>query len=486
MHEKSLKKNLILNYIKTITGILFPMITFPYATRILLTEGMGKVKFVYSIIVYLQLIASLGIYAYAIREGTKYRDDKEKISKFASEMLCINLLSMVVSYIIMFVILLLPKMQPYRTELLLYSLVLFFGVIGVDWLYSIYEDFAYITIRAVLFQVLSLVLLFLLVKKPEDTNKYILITVISAAGSSVFNIVHSRIYVKWFSDRKTYQLKRHMKPILILFGMTLATKVYLNMDTIMITMMKGDHYSGLYSAAVQMNSVLSTVITAISGVTLPRLSLYIGKNHWGQFQELVKKTMHYLMFATIPTIIGLFFISKNVIVLVCGEPFVDASITMKIMLPNLFCSIMNGFIAYQIFTPCGKEKWAFMATIAGAIINFILNSLLIPIWAQNGAAIATVLTEMVIFIICVVYSKKLLDIRNIFHGIYKYFVASVAYPVIYYGLVQMGIKGNLAMVVLEISLGTIGYLLLLLVIKCEFMLNILNEVGSFWRKRKNG
>ena len=197
MNDISLKKNIILNYIRTATNILFPLITYPYAYRILLTEGMGVVKFVTSVMVYMQLIATLGVSNYAIREGTKYREDKFKISGFAKEILYINTVSMAVSYFLIALIVFIPKVKPYRSGLVLYSLLLVLSVISVEWIYSIYEDFFYITMRALAFQVGSLILLFLLVRNKDDVNMYLLVTVISTAGSAIFNILHSRKYIDW-------------------------------------------------------------------------------------------------------------------------------------------------------------------------------------------------------------------------------------------------------------------------------------------------
>ena len=485
MQSKSLKKNLILNYIRTFTTIVFPLITYPYAYRKLLTEGMGIVKFVTSVMVYLQLIATLGISNYAIREGAKYRDNKEKISSFASEMLIINLISTIVAYLCLFIILFIPKVKVYKTELLVYSMVLILSVIGIDWVYSIYEDFFYITIRAIFFQVLSLVLLFVLVKDNGDVNKYLMITVISTAGSSIFNLIHSRKYIKWF-PRNKYSIVTHLKPILIMFGMTLATKVYLNMDSIMITMIKGDHYTGLYGSAIQINTALSVAITAISGVTLPRLSVYIGNNQWDEFIKLVKKSMHYLVFATVPTIAGLVMVSRQFILLYSGKPFIDAAVTMKIILPNLFCSIMNGFIAYQIFMPLKKEKWALYGTLIGAGVNFVLNSILIPLFAQNGAAIATVITEMTIFIFFIFKGKKIIDFGSIYSGIWKYFVSACVYPLLYFVIILLFDFNNIIVLLLEIVIGTLLYFGALYILHCEFFVEVLKTVRNMWRNKKIG
>ncbi len=476
MKNVSLKRNLIMNYIRTIMGVIFPLITFPYASRILSADGIGKVNFVASIIVYLQLIASLGISTYAIREGTKVRHDKKKLSVFASEIIIINICATIVSYIIMFAIVCIPQFEPYRNIILLYSLILLFGVFSVDWIYSIFEDFTYITLRATFFQVVSLVLLLVLVRDSNDVIEYVLVTVISSAGSSIFNFIHSRKYIHWFPRDIQYTFGKHLKPIFIIFGTTIATKVYLNMDTIMIGIFHSDSNVGLYTAAIKFNAVLSSIITAISGVMLPRLSYYIGQNSKNQFKDLVRKSLQYLLFSTIPTILGLFFVTEDVIILFCGKDFAAASITMKIILPNLFCSILNGFIAYQIFTPCKKEKWALIATISGAVTNFCMNLVLIPIWKQNGAAVATVITEIVVFVVCYQYSKKLIDIQSVFRETWKYIVSGLSFLVVYWLLRFFDVNNHIIKVLIEVVLGAAIYIFILFQLKCKFLCEVIADL----------
>ncbi|MCM1179165.1 MAG: flippase [Clostridium sp.] len=476
MKTKSLKKNIIMNYVRTVTGVLFPLITLPYASRILLTDGMGKVNFVASIIVYLQMIASLGINTYAIREGTKVRENKEKISRFSSEVLCINMVSMCVSYVIVLILMLIPVFKPYRSSLLIYSMVVIFGVIGVEWLYSIYEDFEYITWRALAFQIISLILLFIMVRSEKDVNNYILITVLSTAGSSICNILHSRKYVNWFTHIKDYQLLKHIKPIMIIFGTSIASKIYLNMDTIMIGLIKTDSEVGLYSAAIKLNAVLYTLITAVSGVMLPRLSYCLGQNKRKEYESLVNLSMQYMMFAIIPVIVGLVLIAPHLLRVFCGKAFVNAAVTMRIMLPNLFCSILNGFVAYQILVPNNGEKKALLATIAGAVTNLLLNSIFIPLSGRNGAAIATVITEIVVFIICIYNASKIMSCKKIFSGIWQYFMASTVFLLVKIVIMWMSITNDILVVILEILLGGIGYVIILIVMKNQFVFEMLKMI----------
>ena len=109
MINKSLKINGILNGIRIISTMIFPIVTFPYVSRILQVENLGKVNFAISIISYFLLIATLGISNYAIREGARLRDTKS-INDFASEVFSINVISTLISYIfLIFLLILIPQ-----------------------------------------------------------------------------------------------------------------------------------------------------------------------------------------------------------------------------------------------------------------------------------------------------------------------------------------------------------------------------------------
>ena len=193
MKNKSLKKNAALNMVKTIMGLIFPLITFPYASRILQPSGLGKVNFAHSIISYFSMIAALGINTYAVREAAKLREDKAALTKFVKEILTINMTSTVIAYLLLsFTILFVPYFSEYRVLLVVCSGTILFTTLGMDWLYTALEEFSYITIRSILFQFLSLILLFVFVHTQEDYLKYASISVISSVGSNICNFIHAR------------------------------------------------------------------------------------------------------------------------------------------------------------------------------------------------------------------------------------------------------------------------------------------------------
>lgn len=484
MQQKSLKKNFVFNFLKTLMGLIFPLITFPYASRVLLPEGIGKVNFAKSIIAYFILIASLGISAYAIREGARIRDNKEELSKFVQEVFLINLVTTGVSYILFFISLIyIPKFEEYKELLLIFSMSIVFTTLGIDWVYGALEEYKYITIRTIAFQFISLILLFIFVRKKEDYLNYAVISVFSNVGSNLLNFIHARKYIN-LKKKSDYNLKRHIKPILIIFGMNLAVNVYANLDTTMLGFISGDTSVGIYTASIKVNKLVLSLITSLGTILLPRLSYYIGNNEIDKFNELTYKAFNFILMFSIPSLVGLTILSKPVISIFSGDDFQKAILTMKIITPIIMFISLSNLIGIQIFMPMKKEKYALYSVLGGAAINFILNLILIPQYNENGAAISTVFAEGIVAFIDIYLIKNYIDLKKAFSSLYQYIIGSV-FILIIGSLIVFYINNNVISVITTVLLSIISYLLILIIFKnkycLEYSISIINKIKK-WGK----
>lgn len=480
MAEKSLKKNSIVNLTKTLLGLIFPLITFPYASRILGVENIGRVNFANSVMNYFVLFAGLGISNYAIREGAKIRDNQAAINQFCTEILIINIGSTVCSYVGVFLLLRMPVFQPYKTLLLLSSATILFNVIGINWLFNIYEEFVYITIRTIVFQIVSLILLLTLVKDKNDSTIYAGILVLSSVGANVFNIFYSRKFIRFFPGQP-YSIKKHLKPIFIIFGMSIASTIYLNLDMTMLGLQAGDYQTGLYTAASKLNKVVCNVISSVCAVFLPRLAYYLQMNRKDDFRMLVDKAFYYILGLTIPATAGMLVLSKEILLVFSGSAFLEAVPAAMIKAPNIILSVINGFIAVQLFMPLNKEKESLYATIAGAVINCILNYLMIPKWGAAGAAFATICAEGAVFFICLIYLKGIYPLRNLAQETWKYMAGGAG--ILIWGLLvhKLGLNLWFRIILITVS-GAVVYFAILSYLKAAFIDDIKREL----KKRRAG
>ena len=243
MKQKSLTINAFLSSIKTLATILFPLITYPYITRVLSVENIGKVNLSQSIVSYFSLVAGLGISAFASRNGAQIRENKLQLSKFSNQVFTINVISTIISCCLLIGLTFLPiKIAAYRGIILLQGITVAMSPLAVDWLYTIEEDFGYITLRSIAVQLLSLILMFTFVKSEKDVYLYVALTSMSTSLGNLFNFIHSRKYVKLKLISDTHW-NEYKNSILLFFINSVATVIYMNSDTTILGILKNDYSS---------------------------------------------------------------------------------------------------------------------------------------------------------------------------------------------------------------------------------------------------
>ena len=329
MGKKSLAKNAVLNMLKTLMSMIFPLITYPYVTRILQVENIGKINFSGSVVSYFTLLAGLGISTYAIREGAGLRQDKQKFKIFSNEIFTINVISTIVSYgLFLFVLALVKDLHEYIPLILIQSIGIIVPVIGVEWLYSVYEDYEYITIRSIVVQIVSMLLLFMFVHKQSDYILYSGILVFSSTAACLFNYFHSKKYIK-LRLTGSPNIKKHIKSIIVIFAMSVATTIYVNSDTTMLGFMAGDYYVGLYNVATKIYTVLKSLMAACILVSLPRLSNYLALEKYSEYSEKASSILNVFLTLLLPTVIGAFMTAPQIISILAGNSFLDATISLQ-------------------------------------------------------------------------------------------------------------------------------------------------------------
>lgn len=481
----SLGKNTIYNAIKTVSTTLFPLIAFPYATRMLLVDSLGKVNFGLSIISYFSLIASLGINVYAIRECSKVRRDPEKLSTTASQIFTINCISTIISYALLALTLLLASpLENYRTLIILQSISIAASTIGADWLNNVFEDFKFIAIRTIAFQFLSIFLLFLLVHNPNDYLIYAGITVVSNSGASIVNIIYRR---RFCHLRVVFpiHLKRHLAPILLLFGMQVSQIFFVNSDQTILGLAKGDYDVGIYSLAVNVYTMVNTLIASIAWVVMPRLSIGFEERDYGAVNATLSYAAKFIITFGSPLVIGLIVLGPEIIWFLGGSDFEPSVHPLRILAIALAASYVSGFFINIIMLPSGREKIVFISSAVCALVNVALNIFLIPQFGYIAAAWTTVVAEVIGIIIVVPFVEK--EIR--LSGLTKTCISSLV------GIGSIWIVGivsnilfadPLVRMITSITASLVMYLVISILLKNDLVVGALEIVRSkinLWRKQ---
>lgn len=418
MKQKSIKINFIMNILLTMSSMIFPLITFPYVSRILHPVGTGKVSFAASIISYFSMFAQLGIPTYGIRICAKVRDDREKLTRTTQELLSINIVMSAISYFaLMVAVAVVPRLREDRLLYIVMSFTIIFNTIGMEWLYKALEQYTYITIRSVIFKIVALIAMFLLIHQQTDYVIYGGISIFAASASNVFNFMNVHKYI----DLKPighYNLKKHFKPICIFFAMACATTIYTNLDNVMLGFMKSDIDVGYYNAAVKIRNILISVVTSLGTVLLPRASYYVENKMFGEFKSITKKALSFVFLLAVPLTVYFIVFAKEGIFFLSGNAYEKSILSMKLIMPTLILIGITNILGIQILVPLGKEKIVLYSEIAGAIVDVIINIMLIPRYASAGAAIGTLIAEFVVLIVQYIALKD--DVTVAFKQIHYY------------------------------------------------------------------
>lgn len=408
--KKSLGKNAFLNGFKNILNLLFPLLTFPYVSNILNVEAIGQYNFAQTAVSYFSLVAGLGISSYAIREGAKYRGKKE-FNIFASEVFLCNVLSTIIAYLFLVLCMIfVDKFKAYTTLIWVFSIQIVFTTIGIEWLYSIYEEYGYITIRSIAVKIISIVMIFAFVRDSCDVINYAAITVFASVGSNVMNLVHSRKYFR-IVKVNIKDCVKHLKPILVIFASNIAIMIYVYSDTTMLGFMQTDYEVGIYSVSTKIYNIVKNLLSSVLIVSIPRLSMYYGKNQIKEFEQTAQKVYDSITTLLMPAVIGLLCVRKQVVLLISGEAYISAQSSLRILCIALLFCIYGWFFSQCILIPAQKEKIILVATCISAIMNIGLNFLLIPIWKENATAFSTVVAEGIMFVVCGIYGLKIVKIE---------------------------------------------------------------------------
>ena len=396
MAQKSLKKNAAFNFIKALANFAYPLITFPYASRVLMPDGIGKINFVNSVVEYFVLIAGLGVGSYAAREAAKIRDDKARLDSFSRDMLCLNLLSTAAAFVLLVIMMLaVPKFESYRALFVICSAKILFSSTGMNWLFTALEEFKYITTRSIVFQLICLVFLFVFVRTPDDYLLYGAMSTFAYIGPNILNLFYSRKFVNLFAKTRIH-IARHLKPVMIFFGTDCANKLHTTIDTVILGFMMSDVVVGYYSAASKINRVVYLVIATTLSTFMPRSSYYLENSRADEYDSMMRKCASLTVFFTLPASVGLLLLSEPLIVLFCGAQYLPAVNTMRVLCPIVFINGIGTFMNQVVLVPQRKERIILIAQITGSILNVILNIAFIPVWGVFGAALATLIVEFTI------------------------------------------------------------------------------------------
>lgn len=421
MMYNRIRRNLILILVWSGLSFFFPVITLFYITKVIHPEVIGKISFAESFISFFSVFAQLGMPIYGLRACAKCRDNDDVLQKTVIELIIISIFLHITSYMILVVVsFAIPKLYANRELLLIIGTNILLQSFECEWLFKALEKYPYIAIRSFCMKLISLILMFALVRRPTDYLIYGWLIVISTSGSNIIDLISlqrtvfkKRISFFNSSTNNRLSIKRHIKPLLMFFLMSCATSIYGHLDTVMLEFVKDDYVVGLYSVALKVKVLLTLFGSVVWNVSLPEASSRWKLQDKAGFGFLGKRSINLIWIFQFPIMLICLIYSREVIYLAGGTPYLLSINAFRILLLSVLPIGLSNIYGGQLLIPADMEDKLFKAEVIGALSNVVLNGLLIPGFSMEGAAVATLISEIVVCVITYYYVKKYIGIVSL-------------------------------------------------------------------------
>jgi O-antigen/teichoic acid export membrane protein len=469
-----------MTYILQAANFLFPLITYPYVTRVLGSQGLGRIGFANSIANYFSAIAAFGITSYAVRTCARVRNERKQLGQSAGELLLANAFTTVIAIILFaLTVLMVPNFRSQWPFMLIFGIGFASDFIGMIWLYTALENFTYITIRTLAIKCLSLCLIFLFVKSKSDLIIYAVITVFSVILANIVNFVYAKRQVP-IQMHLSVNFMKHYSYTKWFFVQSVALTLFTNMDVTMMGFVSSEAQIGNYEVAIKIKVLLSTLVSSLGNVFLPRLSKNYKDKDMDAYWHTVNKSLCYNSFFSLP-IIGFVLISADeIIMLFCGKDYIYAAMILKIIIICILFIGITTVTGIQVLLSMEKEKYLFASIVIGCVVNFVLNLLIIPKYHGAGAAFTTTCAEVVVFIIQIAVLRRFKVKIHLFDVMKKPLAGSV--------IALLGAIGFKAVCDIPalVKLGLMGMVFALIYIATMlvFKEEIMRDVISLFKRKK--
>jgi len=424
MRSKLIAQNALFNIIRVTVILLLPIVVFPYVSRKLGPVSLGRVDFAESVVSYFVMIAAMGIPAYGKIVCAKARQSEEELQKTVCELIYINFALEVIAYsALILTIFLVPKLHQYRAILILNSLAVLVSVISVEWLYVALEKFRYIAIRSIMLKFISVILIFALIRSPDDYIWYTGINIFFVVGSALMDFILAHRYIHFYNP-KELDISRHIAPVLVFFASSVAITISSNTDIVMLNLFDGEYQTGLYTFSVRIKSMLVSLMVAGLDVVVPRLSMLHKEGFHDDFRSLIK-TAGIFTFVVSCAIASYFIVFSNETVCILGgSEYASAAYIVIVFMLCLIVLSVNFTLGVGVLQVIGRERLFARALLLACLFNVVANCILIPAIHATGAALATLLSECVILFLFYKYCRDY--IGGAFAGCHLTLVAAAA------------------------------------------------------------
>ena len=459
-------KNYLYNAGYQILNMIIPLITVPYISRVLGAHDVGINEYTNSWVTFFFLMGQMGITLYGNREVAYHRDDLYKRSQTFWGVESLQLLTVSSAFVLYLVAVFLFS-TTFKEFFLLQAIWIIATGVDISWYFMGLEEFRITVVRNTLVKIASLILIFTVVKTSNDLGKYILILGASQLVGNLTLWPYLRGNIIWVSVKKWHPFK-HFYPSLLLFIPTITTQVYLVLNRLMLGRMSTQADLGNFGQADKIVKFVLAVVTATGTVMLPHVANKFAKGDIKGVRNSLYSSFDFVSAISIPMMFGLMAIAKKFGPWFLGNGFVLSGSVMFIEAPIIVFIAWSNVTGTQYLMPINRVRDYTTSVTIGAVSNIVFNFLLIGKWGANGAALATVGSELLVTVTQLVMIRKTISRRKIFKEQWKYIISGIAMFIIVNRICQ-SINMTISNLVLEIFVGVFIYIIGLILTKASIV-----------------
>lgn len=471
---QNVKKNLGWNILLTISGYLFPMLTFPYVTRILGPANLGTVNFTLSVVDFAILFSTLGMWSVGIRYISQFSDDPAKRSNVFSNLVSIHLvLSFIIAVVYVSLVVILPNLSEYRKLLFVGTSKIILGVFLVEWLFEGMQDFRYVTLRTLAIRMLYVLSVFLFVRDSNDYDIYFYETIAMTFVNAIVNWRYAHNYVTF-----KFSLSGSKMYLFPLFSMGLngiLLSFYNTFNVLFLGLVSGNASVGYFTTATKLYAIILSVISAYNNVFIPYQNSIFARGEYEKFSSSISKSMAIVCKLSIPVIIGSVIVAPELIWVIAGPGYEKAILPFRIIMVQVFFVGCDQILENQILLTYKKFKNILTCTVITTALSALILFLFVPIYGEIAAAVAVAIPHIAEFVLLYYYSHKCISFEFTFKGCIINILYCIPIAVICY-FCQHLFTNQLLILVVSFFVSVIYYILIqLFVVKDKDLLNVIHR-----------
>ena len=457
--KKSVKKNYLYNLAYQILLLIVPFVTIPYLSRVLGVENIGINSFTLSIVAYFILFANIGIGSFGSREIALHQDDRKKYSKVFWDCYSYQFLTGVISVLAYVVYVICFGKYPLVQWIMLINILA--AIVDMNWLYRGLEDYKYISLRNIFIKLAGVAATFMFVHSANDLWIFVLINSISLILSS---------FILWFKipkiidkpNFKEIRIFHYWKDSLVYFLPQIATSIYTVLDKTMLGIItQSEAENGYYEQTYKIIQISLIIMTSLNAVMAPRMAYLYGKGKKEEFRERLKSSLHFVYMLAFPIVFGLIAVGPDFSTIFFGDGYEKVRLLLPLFAPIVLIIAISNCVGDQCLIPTGKRAKSAIFLWISAAVNFVLNLITITLWQSQGAAISSLIAELVVMIAFVYLSRSHLKIRYFFSIATNYLLSALVMFILLMVINHFWTTISIPAVAVKITIGALTYYVML-------------------------